>query len=138
MAVRPRTIALLAGLGIAVVVATSALVEAAGHEAAVAVALAAIALLIGSYVSTVVIAVRSFGKEDARDRMLRWGRVQLVFMFITPLVLIAAHPWGMATFAVLGAVLILQPLFAHGMVIVGLIVQRRRTSDTGSERLEGS
>jgi hypothetical protein len=121
--VRPRHIALLAGLAIVVLPALAVLIEAAGKG--VAVAVAAIATLVASYVRIGRLTVHSFGDEDARERVQRAGRAHILIMLGTPLVLIAAHPWGMATFAVAGAVLICQVLFVHAMIVAGLILQRR-------------
>ena len=94
MDVRPRHIALFAGLVIVVVLALGALIEAAGKSVAVAVSVAAIAFLVASCVWTGLVTVRSAGDEDAIEQVQRRGRTHIGIMFGAPLVLIAAHPWG--------------------------------------------
>jgi hypothetical protein len=123
--VRPRHVALVVGLVIVVVPVLAALIEGAGKSVAVAVAVAAIAVLVASYVWTVLLTVRSFGVEDASERLQRRGRAHILIMLGTPVVVIAAHPWGVATFAVVGGLLVCQLLFVHAMIVAGLILQRR-------------
>jgi hypothetical protein len=125
MDVRPRQIALLAGLAIVVALAIAALTEAAGKAAAVAIAVAAVAVLVASYVWIGLLTVRSRGDEGARERVRRWGRAHILIMLGAPLVVIAAHPWGMATIVVAGAVLLCQLVFVHTVIAVGLILRRR-------------
>jgi hypothetical protein len=106
-------------------VVLAAVLDAAGKDAAVAVAVAAIAVLIASYVWLGVVVVRAFGDADAMNRVRRRGRTHIAIMFGTPLVLVAAHPWGMATVALAGVMFLCQSLFTHAMIVAGLIMQRR-------------
>jgi putative flippase GtrA len=101
------------------------LTEAAGQDVAVAVAIAAIAALVASYVRIGLLTLRSLGQPDATERMERRGRAHLLIMLGAPLVVLAARPWGMATIAVAGAMFLCQPLFLHAMVVAGLLRQRR-------------
>ena len=128
MEVRKRTIGLLA---VAVLVAWPALYvlfEAADRTVGLAVAIAAIAVLVGSYVSVATLVVRAAGDEQASERIrsLRF-RAHIPIMLIAPMVIMAAHPWGMATVAVAAGLLALcHWFFLHAMFIVAFVLHRRR------------
>jgi hypothetical protein len=126
MDVRPRHVALLAGMAIVIVIALRALIETAGKGVAVTVLVAALAALVVSYVWTAVLTMRLIGREDAKARLLRRGRAHILMMLGMPLVLIAAHPWGLATFAIGGGILVVcQVILSHGMVVAAFILRRR-------------
>jgi hypothetical protein len=122
---RRRTLAIFAVLAVLLVPALALLIDAAGHRVAVAVAVAALAALAASYVRIWRLTVRSLGAENAKERLERAGLAHMLIMLSTPLIVIAAHPWGTATFVVAGGVLLLQPLFLHATIVAGLIRQRR-------------
>jgi hypothetical protein len=120
----PPRIALLAGLAVVGVAVLWVAIDAAGRDVAVAVAAAAIAVLVASYVRRGLVAVRSFGDEDACESLRRMALAHVRIMLATPLVLIAAHPWGPATVvAAFGVVGVCHFLFFYTMIVAGLILQ---------------
>jgi putative flippase GtrA len=118
--VRRRHLALAVGLAIVLVPGLALLMEEAGHGVAVSVAVAAIATLVGSYVLNARVRVRSLEDEDTKARLQHRVRTHVLIMFGAPLLVLAAHPWGKATFAVAGGMLVLQAVFTHAMIAVGL------------------
>jgi hypothetical protein len=126
MDVRPRHIALFTVLAVVGVGLLSSLIEAAGQDVALAVAIAAIALLVASYVWAVLTAVRSPGPEHASEVLQRRARVLIPVQIATPLVVLAAHPWGIATLPVaFGVLFVCHLLFIHALLVAGFILQRR-------------
>jgi hypothetical protein len=125
MDVHRRQIVLLIALAIVVVPVLAALIEAAGKDVAVAVTVAALVVLIGSYVRIGLLTARSFEDEDAKERLPRQAETHFLIMLGAPMVIVAAHPWGLATVAVAGAVLLFQLVFVHTMIVAGLIRQGR-------------
>jgi hypothetical protein len=125
MDMRLRYLLGLAGLTIVGMVLAVA-IEAAGRGVAVAVAVAAISVLVASYVWIGLLTVRAIGDEEAIERARHGSRTHIPIMFGAPLVVLAAHPWGLASFAVaIGALVVCQLLFLHAMIVAGLIRQRR-------------
>jgi len=132
MDVRPRHLFLFTVLAVLLFAVLSVLLEAARKGVALAVALAAIAALVGSYLATWILAFRSLGREDAKERMERRARVHFAIMCGMPLVIIAARPWGPVSFAVAGGVLMVcQFLSIHAMLVTGLVHRRRARRHTG-------
>ena len=129
MDVRRRHLALVVVLAIVAIPGLAALIDAAGKGAAVMVSVTAMAALFASYVWIVVLGLRSPRDEDAKERLLRWGRAHMVIMIGMPVVLIAAHPWGPATIAVGGGMLIgCHFLYIHTMLVASFILKRRARS----------
>jgi hypothetical protein len=132
MDVSPRHLAGVVGLAVVGMGVLSAAIAAAGRGVAIAVAVTAIAVLVASYVWMGLVAVqagrqraRSLGDEDTSDRA-RHLRAHLSIVFGMPLVVIAAHPWGMATIAVaFGVMVACQVVFLHALIVAGLILRRR-------------
>jgi hypothetical protein len=122
---RPRHVLLVLGLLVVGLIGLTALLDRAGNEAATVVAIAAIVAVCVSYVRMGVIALRARGATEPSEGMLRAAKIHMVIAFGAPFVVLAAHPWGTASFVVAGALLLFQPLFLHAMVVAGLILQRR-------------
>jgi hypothetical protein len=134
MDVRPRHIALFAGLSIVAAIVLWVVLEAAGRPVALAVAIGAIVALVAGYVWCGVLLVRSFDDKNAHMRArLRRSRALFPMMFGTPLVVIAAHPWGKVSVLIgTGAVVLCQFLFAWTITIAFLVLRRRpRTAPPG-------
>jgi hypothetical protein len=132
MRIRRRHVALYLGLAITVVPLLALLLEEAGHGVALAVAIAALAAVPVSYALIGLAIIRSYGHEDANKReMQRRARAHIPIMFGMPLVVIAAHPWGLASGAVaLMAMFLCQGLFLHTIIVTGLILRRRDRATT--------
>jgi hypothetical protein len=127
MDLRLRHIALFGGLSAVGMILIAMVVDTAGHGVALAVAVTAIAILVGSYVRVGLLVMRAYRDEDTRKLALhRRTRVHLPIMFGAPLVVMAAHPWGVASFAVaMGGLMLCQVVFLHWMIVAGLILRRR-------------
>ena len=118
------------GLALAGTIALSVAIAAAGHEVAVAVAVGALAALIGSYVRIGVLTITLFGKENARERLLRAGYVHLAIVVGAPLVLFAARPWGAVTLVVgFAALMGCHALYTY-VAVAASVVRRRRANAT--------
>ena len=121
MELSPRRFVLLLGLVVGVVLMLYRLFEAAGKSVEVAVAVAALALLVAVYLGTGLVMLRAARDPRARDLLQRRGYVPIFAMVATPLILIAAHPWGVATFAVGGGAMVACQLFLHAMIVVAAV-----------------
>jgi hypothetical protein len=108
--------------------------EEAGMGAQVAVAVAAIAALVLSYVWLIVASLRAGRRlaagEDEGEvsastrRQVRWIPVVLMLF---PFLMLAARPWGMATIAVAGGAYVLSHFAYIHVILVAGLMQRRRT-----------
>jgi amino acid permease len=132
MEVTPRRTFLFLG---AMVVGTGVLavaVEAAGKGVALAVATAAIAAMVLSYVSMIVILVRGYADGDttgehATERVRRRSFIHMLVAFTMPYVVVAAHPWGIASIAVgFGVLVACQAVLLHVTIILQVLDGRRR------------
>lgn len=127
-----RHVEIFVGLAVGVTAVLAVVLEAAGEDVQLAVAVAAIAVLVASYASIGLLAVRLFRGRSAEDEeagrraLRRRTRVHFPILLATPLVILAAHPWGMASVAVAFGILgVGQALFLHVMLVVGFILKRR-------------
>ena len=133
MAVRPGQILLYATLAVVGLGVLAAAVDAAGHDVAVGVAVAALAALAGSYlwvgVTTVRLArrhMRDETEEVPRPRLLRRMKVHGAIMACAPLVVAAAHPWGVKSVILAAVVMVVgQFLLLHGLIVTGAVLRRR-------------
>ena len=128
---RPQRILLYMVLGGVALGVVAALIEEAGHGVALAVAIAGLAALVGSYVSIGVAGVRiakriAAGEEDGRERLQRRVPIHMAIVVGGPGLVCAAHPWGMASIAVAaGARVLCQVVYLHATIVAGLILRRR-------------
>jgi putative flippase GtrA len=127
---RRRLIVLVLALALTAVL--GAAFEAAGREVAAAVTIAALVALFVAYAGTALLMLRSAADPRARELLRRRGVVPFVTMLGTTLILIAAHPWGMATFAVGGGAIVGCQFLLHATVVV-MAIRHRRTG-TASPR----
>ena len=127
MDLRPGRLIGLMCAAVVGMIALAMVLEAAGGGAALAVAIGAIVVLVGSYARVLVVAIRATGDEDARKHRLQTlTRTHLPIVAGTPLVIMAAHPWGTASLAVaFGTLAAGQVLFLHALLVAGLILRRR-------------
>jgi hypothetical protein len=72
-----------------------------------------------------VLSMRSFGDTEPSERVLRAARTHTLIFFGAPLIVMAAHPWGTASFVVAGCLLLCQALFLHVTIVAGLIMRGR-------------
>jgi hypothetical protein len=123
--VRSRTV-LLSYAAIAVSAALLAVaLEPASQGARLAVALAAIAALVLSYVSIGAAALRAY-RDEAAGPSQRRSLAHLLIVAGTPLVVFAAHPWGIASVAVgFGVLAVCQVVFLHVTLVVAFALKRR-------------
>jgi len=117
------------GLVIAAVVSMdvlSAALRAAGKGVALGVAIAALAAMVLSYVRIAVLVVRAHGDERQAKRVRAAARVHMAVMCGGPLVVSVARPWGDVSIAIgFGAMMLLQVVFLHWIVVAGMVLQRR-------------
>ena len=141
---RSRLLAVVMGVPIAAAAVVAVVVQTAGKEVALGVAITAIVLLVSSYLWTWLLTfrigsyrARSLGDDDERvrrlgERVRRRAPVHMAIMCGAPLVILAAHPWGRATIAVaFGVLVVCHFLFLHALIITGFVLKRRaQTSST--------
>ena len=121
MELRFRHIVLAAVLAVVGTLGLGLAINAAGHGVAVAVTITALVILVATYAGTGILILRSMHDEGARERVRRLGLAPLAVMMATPLVLTAAHPWGVATIALGFGAMVACQLFLHGMIVVASI-----------------
>lgn len=118
--------------------AFSAVIHAAGRQVAIAVAVAALVGLVGSYVRLTVLIVRvaqlraraAAAGDDAAEYIRRPSRVHFAMVVVAPLLVLSSRPWGNATFVVAGGTMLgCQILFVHALVVAGVVFRRRRQSN---------
>lgn len=121
-----RTSLLIMGSVIAAAVLVALLVEATGKGVAIAIAAVAIFVCLGQSVWFVRLLLRAARDEDAVDlRRVRFP-VHAAIVIAGPWLVAAAHPWGMASLAVGGALLIVCHLITTaGSVLLHTRVRRR-------------
>ena len=134
MEMRTRQLVMIFALILVGVPVLWAVFEAAPHEVAVGVSVAAIAALVGYYVYAGVVVLREARRgpgaaedDEARKAAIR-GRLRYLMPMVigVPMLVFAAHPWGIASVVVGFAALILcQFLFLHITLAAGFILQRR-------------
>jgi hypothetical protein len=105
--------------------------EAAGREVATAATIGALVALFAAYAGAALLMLRSAADPRARELLRRRGLVPFVVMLLTTLILVSAHPWGVATFAVGGGALVGCQLLLHATVVVMAIRHRRGRGLTG-------
>jgi hypothetical protein len=140
---RSRLLAVVMGVPLAVAAVVAVVVQAAGKEVALGVAITAIVLLVSSYLWTCRLTfriasyrARSLGHDDERvrrqgERVRRRTPVHMAIMCGAPLVILAAHPWGRATIAVaFGVPVVCHFLFLYALIITGLVMKRRAQSSS--------
>jgi heme/copper-type cytochrome/quinol oxidase subunit 3 len=99
--------------------------EAAGREVATAATIGALVALFAAYAGAALLMLRSAADPRARELLRRRGLVPFVVMLLTTLILVSAHPWGVATFAVGGGALVGCQLLLHATAVVMAIRHRR-------------
>ena len=105
--------------------------EAVGQQVAAAVTIAALVLLFAVYAATAMLMLRSARDPRARELLQRRGILPFLVLLATTLILVAAHPWGMATFAVGGGALVGCQFLLHATVVVMAIRHRRDRPSRG-------
>ena len=129
MELSPRRFALLLVVAVGLVAVLYQLIGAAGHGVALAVAVTALAVLVAVYVGAGLLMLRALRDQRARELLQRRGQMPVLVMLATPLILIAAHPWGAATMVVGLGVMLACQFFLHAMVVV-VAIRGRRTGTT--------
>jgi hypothetical protein len=117
------------GLMVAAVLGTAVLavaMQAAGKDVGLGVAIAALTAMVLSYARMAVLAVRAYGDEHAVKRVRTSAPRHMAVQLGGPLVVTAAGPWGVLSPVIgFGAMMFLQVIFMHWIVVAGMIVQRR-------------
>ena len=102
------------------------LLAAGGQSVALVVAIAAIAVLVLSYMRVGVLIARAPRDERARRQLARERRHHARVMLYAPLIVFASHPWGWDTIGVILAVgLLCQVVFTQAAANVVLMRGRR-------------
>jgi predicted MFS family arabinose efflux permease len=123
MDARLRSAALIVGSIVAAAVAVALLVEATGKGVALATAVAAIVACIAVTLRVVLLLVRAAGDPNASERLRRFRFGPHVGILVgAPIIVAAAHPWGVASAAVGGTLL----LVCHLILVVGSVTLHRR------------
>jgi hypothetical protein len=120
-----RRFKLVVVLATAVPLALFPLFHAAGKGVAVAATVVALAMVVTAYVGSALLILRLPGDQRAEELLRRWGSAPVVIMFGASLVVIAAHPWGIATAAVGLGVMFASQLSIHAAIVVVALRQRR-------------
>jgi hypothetical protein len=112
--------------------ALAAALEPAGEGVRLGVAIAAMAATVLAYAwmgATVVRAYRRvYGDDEAGKRAVwRRGRIVMLLMVVTPLVVAAAHPWGLPASILVGygAVFLCSLIFTKVTLIASLVLRGR-------------
>jgi hypothetical protein len=125
MEMSPRRFKQLLVLAVVAAIALYPLFEAAGKRVAAGVAIATLAVLVAVYLWTGLLMVRAVRDQRARELLKRRGYAPASAMIATPLILIAAHPWGAATLVVGAGAMVGCQFFLHATIVVVAIRGRR-------------
>jgi hypothetical protein len=125
-----KTVLMMMGALLVLTPALAVAIEAAGHDVAVGVTFAAIAVLVISYGRIGVAMTRGFTQSETEQkesvaRINRWVRFHMFVVLGFPLVVMAAHPWGIETIVVAAGGLAAQGMFLNVMVLAGHLAKRR-------------